>query len=511
MRKWLIVAAVLFMIAATVSVVFTLSIGPYVKAHAISTLNDRFDSKVEFKNFHVWIFPYIRISGEDLVLRHHGRTDIPPLIQIHKFSASARLMDLIRQEKHVRGVHLEGLQITLPPKAKREPSTPSQGKARPFAKVLIDQIVATNAQLFLLPSDRTKPPKTFVIRKLTLRDAGLGQPMSFEARLTNPKPVGQIVTAGSFGPWQREDPRTTPIAGIYTFSHADLNTIKGLGGILSSEGKYDGVMERIVVDGTTSTPDFSLDVSGNPVPLETEFHSIVDGTNGNTLLQPVRARLLHSSFTASGGVVREPGESHRTVSLDVVSDRDRIEDLLRLALKSGKQILAGWVTYKARLEIPPGEGPISDRLKLDGHFAVSSATFSNQDVQAKLAELSRRGRGKPQERRQLNVLSDLKGQFSLRNSVMTLSNLNFDVPGAAVHLNGTYALRGGALDFRGSLALDASVSQMTTGIKSVLLRSIDPLFRHGNKGTFLPIAVTGTEDHPSFQVDFKRALTQNLP
>lgn len=506
MRKWAIIAAVLFVVAATVSVIFTLSIGPYVKSHAISTLEERYDATVRFKNFHVWIFPYIRISGEDLVLRYHGRTDIPPLIRIRRFGASSQLMDLLRREKHLESVHLDGLEITLPPAGQRTPATSGQGKIRPFAAVVIGQISAKDTELRLLPADSSKPPKLFVIQDLSLRDAGLGRPMTFDATLTNPKPVGQIVSSGVFGPWQREDPVTTPVSGSYTFSHADLNTIKGLGGILSSEGKYSGLLNRIVVDGSTTTPDFSLDISGNAVPLETQFHAIVDGTNGNTLLEPVSARLLSSSFVARGGVVREPGEAHRTVTLDVVSDRDRLEDLLRLAVKSDKPPLEGSVTFRARLEIPPGEGVIADRMKLDGRFSISSAEFSNQDVQAKLAELSRRGRGKPEEPRQLNVLSGLTGQFRLRSGVMTFSDLTFSVPGAAVHLDGTYALHSGALDFEGTLGLDATVSQMTTGIKSILLRPVDPLFRHGKHGTFLPIRVTGTEEHPSFTVEVKKAL-----
>ena len=37
--------------------------------------------------------------------------------------------------------------------------------------------------------------------------------------------------------------------------------------------------------GQTTTPDFSIDVGGTPVPLETTFHAVVDGTNGNTYLK----------------------------------------------------------------------------------------------------------------------------------------------------------------------------------------------------------------------------------
>jgi hypothetical protein len=86
-----------------------------------------------------------------------------------------------------------------------------------------------------------------------------------------------------------------------------------------------------VVDGKTDTPDFQVKISGHKVPLHTEFHAIVDGTDGDTYLQPVKAQFLHSFLTARGYVVRVQGEPGRHVYLDVAMDQARIEDLLRLA------------------------------------------------------------------------------------------------------------------------------------------------------------------------------------
>ncbi len=78
-----------------------------------------------------------------------------------------------------------------------------------------------------------------------------------------------------------------------------------------------------------------------------------------------------------------------------------------------------------------------------------------------------------------DVASDFSGHFTARSGVITLTNLKFDVPGATVQLNGTYALEGGALDFRGHLLMDAKLSQATTGFKSVVLRLFNPFFKKG--------------------------------
>jgi hypothetical protein len=81
-----------------------------------------------------------------------------------------------------------------------------------------------------------KLPLRFVIQSLSLRSIGAGKPMDFTAVLTNPKPVGQIESRGYFGPWNADQPGATAVGGTYSFHDADLGTIKGIGGILSSQG-----------------------------------------------------------------------------------------------------------------------------------------------------------------------------------------------------------------------------------------------------------------------------------
>jgi len=49
--------------------------------------------------------------------------------------------------------------------------------------------------------------------------------------------------------------------------------------------------------------------------------------------------------------------------------------------------------------------------------------------------------------------------------------------------------------------MDAKLSQVTSGIKSLLLKPVDPFFRKNGK-TELPIKITGTRDHPAFGLNF---------
>src|SRR5215470_16394785 len=108
-----------------------------------------------------------------------------------------------------------------------------------------------------------------------------------------------------------------PVKGKYRFTHADLSSINGIGGILSSTGEYSGTLGNIVVDGRTDTPDFRISRSGHPVPLHTDFHAIVDGTSGDTYLEPVKAKILHSALVAKGSVLRLKDPNGHRVVLDV--------------------------------------------------------------------------------------------------------------------------------------------------------------------------------------------------
>jgi len=45
------------------------------------------------------------------------------------------------------------------------------------------------------------------------------------------------------------------------------------------------------------------------------------------------------------------------------------------------------------------------------------------------------------------------------------------------------------------------------GVRSVLLKVVDPFFKKKGAGTVLPIKVRGTREHPKFGLDVMKALT----
>ncbi|MGD0162351.1 MAG: hypothetical protein ABSB39_07750 [Candidatus Sulfotelmatobacter sp.] len=508
--KWIGVVA--FMTLAGLALAVRLTIAraePILRARVIETLSNRFDSKVELGSLHVSIADGIEVSGSGLKI--FGTTDPNPyepgvqaLIGVQEFRFQTALLGLVRSPMHIDTVYVKGLELNVPPKEDRREMTNMDSRTGKMT-IFVDKFVCEDTKLLINTSKPGKPPLEFAIGDLKMKDVGPGQPLQFNATLVNPKPVGDIQSSGLFGPWRQDSPRDTPVQGDYSFRNADLSTIKGIGGTLSSTGQYSGTLGDIAVHGTTDTPDFQIATSGHPVPLHTEFHAIVDGTSGDTYLRPVNATVLHSSFTAEGSIVRMSAPHGHDIELTVMLDHARIEDLLKLGVRTDPPVMTGPVEMKTRLSLVPGDASVADRLKLAGNFHVLRARFTNEKVQSKLDSLSLRSQGKPkqaQEHPEEDVPVDLQGVFTLKDGLLSFSSLHFLIPGTHVDMTGDYSLDGQTFDFSGKARLDAKVSQMTTGWKSILLRPVDPFFSKGGAGTEIPIRITGTESEPHFGLDF---------
>jgi hypothetical protein len=486
--------------------------GSLLRSRVIETLSTRFHSRVDLADLDVSVHQgLLMVSGKGLMI--YGQTDpnihlegVQPLIGVDEFRFRVGLMSLLRSPMHVGTVYIKGLQLNIPPAEERQQLRtmgPKSGKI----SIVVDQFHSETAMLIINTNRPDKLPLDFDIQNLWMKDIGPDRPLTFTATLVNPKPVGDIDSKGEFGPFNPEKPRESPVRGEYRFSHADLGTLKGIGGILSSTGRYDGALGRIVVDGQTDTPDFRINISGRPVPLETTFHAIVDGTNGDTYLQPVQATILSTPLTANGFVIRSVDPKGHHIQLDVTIPTGKIDDLLRLAVRTDPPVMTGTVHLQTKLDLLPGKGDISDRLYLKGKFQITGTHFSNDKIQSKVDALSMRSQGKPSlatDDTPDNVKSRMSGDFVLKNSLLALPNLLFQMPGTQVTLEGNYSLDGNQFDFHGHARFDAKLSHMVGGWKSLFLKPVDPFFSKHGAGTELPIKITGTKSEPHLGLDFGR-------
>lgn len=551
---------------------------PLVRAALVQGLQERFHTRVELDDFRVslgngltgeWGI-WARGKGLRIWPPHREGGDRPlevsvqsiPLIALDEFRFHVPLHFERGKPVKISRVRLEGLKIDVPPRSERDRTTGLEsalttGKPAPagkrtggppmgadekahtpngqagtasqpgggrLANVTIERIDCERAQLILETNKPDKLPLGFDITRLVLRDVSAYKPMRFEAELTNPKPKGVIHSKGHLGPWQPDDPGETALDGSYTFDHADLATFKGIAGTLASAGVYEGTLRDIIVDGKADVPDFRLPQFGNAVALHTTFHAKVDGTDGDTWLDPVDATLGQSHFTTRGQVVRvkprttAPGapvisanmpplaDGGHDIALEVEIDRGRIEDFLRLANRAANPFLTGNLTTKATLHIPPGKAPAHERMHLDGRFKLADAHFTNEKVQGKIESLSLRGQGRPEDVKKTDpndVASEMEGEFHMANAVITLPEIHYNVPGAAIEMQGHYALEG-LMRFEGTARMEATVSKMVGGWKGWLLKPADRFFKKEGAGTVVPITIRGPHDAPEFSVDFGR-------
>jgi hypothetical protein len=509
---------------------------PFFRERVVEALAERFHARVELDALHlslgnslhgewgVWadglglrIWPPAQVEGVDVP---RPRPPIQPLIKLAEFRFHVPMHYQSGVPVNIRLVRLKGLEIRLPPRSRMQhtpfgtegPAAPPSAGAQADIQVRIDSVDCSGALVELQTDKPGKLPLEFVIRHFKVTDLRPGQQMGFEAELTNPKPPGEIRSTGSFGPWNTSDPGESPVKGDYRFERADLSVFKGIAGILSSTGHYQGTLRDITVDGETDTPDFQLSHFGHQMALHTNFHARVDGTNGDTWLDPVDGTIGQSHFKAQGQVVRvlvpgADGKLHSTghdIALTITVDRSRLEDFMRLASRSSTPIVTGDVNLNAILHIPPGLAPVHERMTLTGRFALDGAEFTNPKVQDRIRELSLRGQGRPEAMKSAEdspIKSQMSGDFQFGSGLLKLPTVTYTVPGADIELHGTYYITKNFLDFSGVARLQATVSEAVGGWKGLLLKPADRIFRKDGAGTEIPIYLAGPREKPHFGFD----------
>jgi hypothetical protein len=474
---------------------------PFSRQAVLKELQDASLSKVQFDSFHGTYFPRPGCVLENVIFQHNPRPGTPPLITVERLRVEGTFFGLFT--KHIRRIRAEGMHILIPSGESGEHfQTPKR------STIVIDDLIADGAILELASHEPGKQPLKFVFDKFSLIAVGSRGPASYSAKFSNPEPPGEIITQGQFGPWNADDVGKTPVSGEYLFQQADLGMFKGVAGILSSSGKFWGMLDHIDVQGTTDTPNFTVVSSSHIVQLRTQFQAAVNGKNGDTYLQAVMANFWNTTVRSEGSIAGNAGEKGKTSSIDLATKDGRIEDLLRLFTRSKQAPMSGMVSFKAKVSIPPGPRAFLEKVELQGDFGIDGGKFTKINTQEGVNRLSEGARGQkdhPENKVDLNdpetVLSDLKGHVLLKDGTASFSNLSFNVPGASAQLHGTYNLITEKIDLRGTLKTNSELAKTTHGMKAFMLKILDPFFKKHQGGYAAPVKITGTYKHPSFGLD----------
>jgi AsmA-like C-terminal region len=507
--RWAAWAAAAVVAIACIVVIVVAIKSPFTQERVAQGLENTVRAKVSFGKFHMVYFPNPGCAAEDVAFAPSSSAGgAAPLLTIQKLEIEARYVDLIVRPGYIARVVLTGLHVHAPLPGVNAGRSPSQSSQKP--EVRIGEIVADGGELEVARTDG-KAPLKFEMHSLSVQSYARSSAWSYRVAMQNAEPPGEIISDGKFGPLNLEDLGATPVSGSYKFQKADLGVFRGIAGTLSSTGNFAGRLGEIGIHGTIDIPDFKVVKSQHEVHLTSKFTANVNGTNGDVFLKQVDTSFLQTSVTASGSVAGKPGQKGKTTSLDVVVNNGRIQDLLRLFVTSNHPPMNGVTSLKAHVEIPPQKRPFLQELILRGDFGIGEGAFTKPAMQTRVDEMSERARGekqdksKPQTQAEAddpeNVVLNLKGHVELRDGVAKFSELSFSVPGASARMDGTYNLLNEQIDFHGMLKTEAELSQETTGMKSALLKPLDPLFKRKKAGAAVAVKMTGTYKNPQFGFD----------
>lgn len=499
LAHWIKISGILAFVLVGGAALLVASRWPFTRDTVLQALQEKFASTVEFKTFRGTYFTPGCIA-EGVTFRRSADRNAPPIATVEKLIIQGSYLGFFTTPKRIRHVKVEGLHVFVSPSSERAGNEPRPaGNLEQFALILED-IVADGAVVEFAFGEPGTPPLKFEIHKLTLNSVADDRPMSFHAILRNPKPPGEIRTEGQFGPLRTENVGQTVLSGSYVF-HADLGAFPGIGGTLSSTGRFNGVLEQIEVAGNTDVPDFEVTRSGHAVHLKTQFQAIVDGMDGDVMLQSVRAQFARTSVVSQGEVANRGGSEGKTVSLVGTERQGRIQDWLRLLAKADRPTFTGAMNFRAQVQVPPGNRSFIERVHLQGDFGIDEAGFTEPATQEKIDNLSQVAQGENHNDDPASVVENLKGHVVLKDAIAAFSDFSFSVPGALAHVHGTYGLLTEQINLHGTLRVDSKLSKTSKGIRSFLLKFVEPLLKKKNAGEIVPIKIGGTFSQPTYGLD----------
>jgi hypothetical protein len=163
--------------------------------------------------------------------------------------------------------------------------------------------------------------------------------------------------------------------------------------------------------------------------------------------------------------------------------------------------MIGPITFRAHVVYTSAEHPFYKKVSLTGDFAIKDGSFNSQNTQNSIDSLSARSRGFKENTTPQKVQTNLSSHVLLSAGVAKFSNLSMDVPGAVAQMNGTFNIVTEKVNFHGTLKTDVELSKTTHGIKSALLKPLDPLFKRKRGGASIPIEMTGNYSQPHFGME----------
>lgn len=497
-RHWVVLTLATIVLALAGGLAYVLNQHwPFRYRNVKPLLENVFASKITIGKYHRIYFPNPGFVADGITLRRNTAPDLAPVGSVDHVRVEGTWLDLLLLRRRIRRVEADGLHVVIPPPGSRAMHEDfPEGSASDFTgpTTEVGELDIYNALLDLLQSDGNR--YSFPIYRLVMGDLRRGGPVSFRLKMRNAIPSGDIEARGMLGPLRADDLGQTPVNGTYTFTGVKLADVHGLRGMLQANGKFQGNFGGIEADMTANVPDFAVG-NGQRRLVHGSAKGAVNALNGDVLLHAVDLQTGHTNVHAEGAISGEP----KRTALQISVQRGRAEDILQPFMRTRAPIAGPVALHTSATLAPAGKGKsFFERLTMAGGFDIPKEALTNPQVARSLSAFSERaqgGREKPQDvpDDDVQTTSSLIGDVVIRNGVAHARDLIFQLPGAVARLSGDFDLRNQRADLKGNLQMQADVSHVTTGFKSVLLKPFAPFFRKKQAGASVPIRVTGMPNH----------------
>jgi hypothetical protein len=403
--------------------------------------------------------------------------------------------DLLILHRSVPLVYVKGLRIVIPPagsQARHQDFPP--GSSMDFAgpDTPVERLHLHNAELDIQRIDGGE--FRFPIRDLIILNLKRGNTITYSLDMENAIPAGHIQSHGSFGPLKPKNLGETALSGEFTFSEVALQDIRGISGMLSSYGSFQGTIASIVAGATATARDFAVG-QGQSTPIAASVHGTINALNADVVFDNIEMKTGATTVGIKGRVVSLKKNAPKTADFDIAVRGGRVEDLLGPFLHK-KVPVTGEVWLHSHAHLAPSEPRTGflHRLTLEGAFDVPAQRIRNRIEEKALSRFSERARGDKddvEQNRKADVLSSLNGEVTIRDGIASTQRLTFLIPGAKTVLDGTFDLKSAAVHLAGNLEMQSDISHITIGWKSFLLKPLIPFFKGKRAGAVIPIAITG--------------------
>lgn len=476
--RWLVL-----ILAGVAALPLILAFSHFRQGRIVEALQNATKCDVSVSSFRRLLFPR---PGAELTEVRFSRG--APLAETPRLRIESSWLYLLTFQKRAVRIDVEALRLTLPDSI--PPPRPFEGDSK---KTLVENLTAHKAVLRIRGGE-------FNVSRLHLTNVNGSGPVGISTSMEPPHPRrATLEIAGEAGPF-RQPKGSIPTKGTFRLTGGHLAEYKGLAGTLDAKGEFEGPLGAIQVKGEAFARQFEVNRSGHPVELRADYNAAVNGETGQVRLEQVSSSFLRTRLAATGTVDAE------VAALDFDSKSARVEDLLTMFTRSSVPALKAPIHLRAHVQLPAGNEPFLERLRIDGRFRMQNAVWSKTRTQVRVNSLSARARGNSEDAElgdAERVFSGLSGSVTLRNGTARLKDVVFRVPGAVATGGGTYGLQSKQVNLQGTVRMEGNASEATSGWKSALLKPFNFLFRkkdQGRRGATLPVSIVGTYPRPQYRV-----------